>query len=232
MAKLITLKIAVLVAKKEVASNEKVVRWILFVYVLYGIGMAWYLFVADTSIPPEWKGTSADPSTFLTPKEQMLSEEYSRWKDLLFFLAVPYEWLIYFCLLALGVAKALQTLVERATKWFTLRSVLYVFWLSLIVAAFSLPLNFVGYHLSRAYGISTQSVSSWLKDELTNFFVDTVLFMLIATVLYWLLRRFERRWWLYVWVLCVPFMIFFMFIQPVYGKNSDKAKKISFLKFF
>jgi STE24 endopeptidase len=195
---------------------KKAVRWMLFVYVLYGIGMAWYLFfVADTSIPPEWKGTSADPATFLTPREQMLSEEYSKWKDLLFFLAVPYEWLIYFCLLTLGVAKALQTWVERATKWFTLRSVLYVFWLSLIVTAFSLPLNFVGYHLSRTYGISTQSVSTWLRDQFTDFFVDTVLLMLIATALYWLLRRFKRRWWLYAWALCVPFMIFFMFIQPV-----------------
>ncbi|KYD32782.1 M48 family metallopeptidase [Parageobacillus toebii] len=195
---------------------KKAVRWILFGYVLYGIGMAWYLFfAADTSIPPEWKGTSADPATFLTPREQMLSEEYSKWKDLLFFLAVPYEWLVYFCLLAFGVAKALQLWVERAAKSFAIQSVLYVFWLSLIATALLLPLHFISYHLSRTYGISTQSVSSWLKDELTVFFVDTVLLMLIATVLYWLLRRFERRWWLYAWALCVPFMIFFMFIKPV-----------------
>lgn len=71
---------------------KKLIYWALAIYVLYGIGMAWYLLVvADISIPPQWKGTSADPATFLTPKELELSGEYSRWKDLLFFLSIPYE---------------------------------------------------------------------------------------------------------------------------------------------
>ncbi|EZP78722.1 Zn-dependent protease with chaperone function [Parageobacillus genomosp. 1] len=195
---------------------KKLVYWALAVYVLYGIGMAWYLLVvADISIPPQWKGTSADPATFLTPKELKLSEEYSRWKDLLFFLSVPYEWLIYFGLLAFGVAQALRTWVEQTAKWFPVQSALYAFWLSLIITALSLPIQFAGYHLSRTYGVSTQSLASWFRDRLTDFFVHTVLLVLIAATLYWLIRRFERRWWLYAWMLCVPFMIFFMFIQPV-----------------
>jgi STE24 endopeptidase len=195
---------------------KKLVYWALAVYVLYGIGMAWYLLVAaDISIPPQWKGTGADPATFLTPKEIELSGEYSRWKDLLFFLSIPYEWLIYFGLLAFGVAQALRTWVEQKAKWFSVQSALYAFWLSLITTALSLPIQFTGYHLSRTYGVSTQSLASWFRDRLIDFFIHTVLFILITVVLYWLIRRFERRWWLYAWMLCVPFMIFFMFIQPV-----------------
>ncbi|MBA2874836.1 M48 family metallopeptidase [Thermaerobacillus caldiproteolyticus] len=195
---------------------KKIIGWAVAIYVLYCVGMAWYLFsFADTSIPPEWKGTSADPATFLTPREQLLSEQYSQLKNFLFFVSVPYDWLVYFGVLGLGVSKVLQTCATRATKLFVLQVALYVFWLSLIVMALTLPLDFVSYRISRAYDISTQPVSSWLRDELIDFFVNYVLTFFIVTVLYGLIRRFEKRWWLYAWGLSVPFTIFFMFIQPV-----------------
>ncbi len=195
---------------------KKIMGWAIVIYILYCVGMLWYLFwFADTSIPSEWKGTSADPATFLTPREQLLSEHYSQLKNLLFFLSIPYDWLIYLAVLVLGVSRALQTWVTRATKQFVFQIALYVFWLSLIVTVLTLPLDFVSYRISRAYGISTQSFFHWLKDQLTDFGVNYVVMFVIVMVLYWLIRRFKKRWWFYAWVLSVPFTIFFTFIQPV-----------------
>lgn len=178
--------------------------------------MAWYLFsFADSSIPAEWKGTTADPATFLTPREQVLSEQYSQWKNFLFFVSVPYDWLAYLAVLWLGVAKALQTWSEKATKSFVVQAAFYVFWLSIIMSVLTLPFDFISYRISRAYGVSTQSVFSWMRDETTDFLVNTVMLFLLVVVLYGLIRRFEKRWWLYAWMVSVPFTIFFMFIQPV-----------------
>jgi STE24 endopeptidase len=33
--------------------------------------------------------------------------------------------------------------------------------------------------------------------------------------MYWLIKRYEKRWWLYAWMLSIPFTIFLYFIQPV-----------------
>ena len=64
-------------------------------YFLYGLFFYWYLFYfSDTSLPFEYQGTTADPATFLNSRELMLSEEYSKIRNLLYFLAVPFEWLV------------------------------------------------------------------------------------------------------------------------------------------
>ena len=37
----------------------------------------------------------------------------------------------------------------------------------------------------------------------------------IVIVLYWVIKRFEKKWWLYAWLLSIPFSMFLMFVQPV-----------------
>jgi STE24 endopeptidase len=195
---------------------RKLISWSIGIYLIYVLFIIWYLFYfADTSIPEKFKGTSADPATFLTKRELLLSEQYSQIKNLLFFLTIPYEWLIYIAILVLGVSRKFQEWAKATTKWSALQTAVYLFWLSLIVTLFTFPLNFIAYRLSTAYGINTQTFSHWLKDELISFWVNYVLMFIIVSVLYWLIRKFEKRWWFYAWLLSIPFMIFLTFIQPV-----------------
>jgi STE24 endopeptidase len=195
---------------------RKLISWSVGIYLIYVLFIIWYLFYfADTSIPKEFKGTSADPATFLTPREWMLSEQYSQMKNLLFFLAIPYDWLIYIVILALGLSRKFQEWAKATTKWSALQTAVYLFWLSLLVTVFTLPLNFTAYRLSKEYGINTQTFSHWLKDEMIHFWVNYVLMLMIVSVLYWLIRKFEKRWWFYAWLLSIPFIIFLTFIQPV-----------------
>jgi STE24 endopeptidase len=195
---------------------RKTISWSIGIYFVYVLFIIWYLFyLADTSIPKEFKGTSADPETFLTSRELMLSEQYSQIKNLLFFLAIPYEWLIYIGVLVLGVSRRFQEWAKTTTKRSTLQTAVYLFWLSLIVTVFTFPLNFAAYRVSKAYGINTQDFSHWMKDELTDFWLNYVFMFIIVTILYWLIRRFEKRWWFYAWLLSIPFILFLTFIQPV-----------------
>jgi Zn-dependent protease with chaperone function len=185
-------------------------------YVLYGLFFYWYLFYfAHTSLPFEYQGTKADPATFLNGRELMLSEEYSKIKNLLFFLSTPFEWLFYLLILLFGLSKVFKRWAEGSTKYKLLQVAIYVIWLSFFAFVATFPLNYISYSLSKMYHISTQTFPSWMKDELIDFWVNYGTMLIIVPILYWVMKKSKKRWWLYAWLLSVPFTIFMMFLQPV-----------------
>lgn len=185
-------------------------------YVIFGIVMYAYLFyIADTSIPEVLRGSAADPSTFLNSRELMLSEDYSKIRNLLFFLATPYEWLFYYLILIFGISSLFERWAKQTTRFYMVRTAIYLFWLSLASFIVMFPLSYLSFTISKSYNISTQTFSSWMKDKLIDFWVEFALLFIIVSVLYALIKKFKKRWWLAAWLLSVPFSIFMMFIQPV-----------------
>ncbi|NMD70895.1 M48 family metallopeptidase [Bacillus sp. DNRA2] len=185
-------------------------------YAVYGLLVYLYLFyIADTSLPFEFGGTKADPATFLNGRELMLTEEYSRTRNLLFFLSTPLEWLIYFLILVVGLSKAFKSWSDNSSKYQALRTAIYLFWLSLFAYAATFPLGYISFSLSKTYNISTQTFVGWMKDELIDFWINYLTMFVIVVVLYWLMKKSAKRWWLYAWCLSVPFTLFLMFLQPV-----------------
>ncbi|WP_462408927.1 M48 family metallopeptidase [Neobacillus sp. Marseille-QA0830] len=185
-------------------------------FVLYGLFFYWYLFhLADPKLPFEFQGTKADPATFLNGRELMLSEEYSKIRNLLFFLATPLEWIIYFLIFIFGLTNRFKRWAEDSSKYRLLHTPIYLFWLSLFAFMATLPLSYISYTLSKTYHISTQTFPSWMKDELIDFWLNYGTWLVIVPVLYWLMKKSKKRWWLYGWLLSVPFTLFMMFLQPV-----------------
>ncbi|WP_342430204.1 M48 family metallopeptidase [Neobacillus sp. FSL H8-0543] len=185
-------------------------------YVLYGLFFYWYIFYfADTSLPFEYQGTKADPATFLNGRELMLSEEYSKIRNLLFFLSTPLEWLFYLLILLFGFSKAFKRWAESSSNYKVLQTAIYLIWLSFFAYLATFPLSYISYSLSKTYNISTQTFSSWMKEELIDFWINYGTLMIIVSVLYWLMKKSTKRWWLYGWLLSVPFTIFMMFLQPI-----------------
>lgn len=185
-------------------------------YVIYGLFFYWYLFqFSDTSLPFEYQGTKADPATFLNGRELMLSEEYSKIRNLLFFLSTPFEWLFYFLILLFGLSKAFKRWAETSSKYKLLQTAIYLIWLSFFAFVATLPLSYISFYLSKTYNISTQTFSSWMKDELIDFWINYGTLMIIVSVVYWLMKKSVKRWWFYAWLLSIPFTLFMMFLQPI-----------------
>jgi STE24 endopeptidase len=185
-------------------------------YVIYGLFFYWYLFYfAGSSLPFEYQGTKADPATFLNGRELILSEEYSKIRNLLFFLSTPFEWLFYFLILLLGFSKAFKKWAESSAKHKLLQTAIYLIWLSFFAFIATFPLSYISYSLSKTYNISTQTFASWMKDELIDFWINYGTLMIIVPVLYWLMKKSIKRWWLYAWLLSIPFTLFLMFLQPI-----------------
>ncbi|WP_312476779.1 M48 family metallopeptidase [Neobacillus sp.] len=190
--------------------------YVVLAFVLYGLFFYWYLFYfSESKLPFEYAGTKADPTTFLNGRELMLSEEYSKIRNLLFFLSTPFEWLFYFLILLFGFSKAFKRWAKKSTKYRLLQTAIYLIWLSFFAFLATFPLNYISYSLSKTYHISTQTFASWMKDELIDFWINYGTWLIIVPVLYWLMKKSQKRWWLYGWLLSVPFTLFMMFLQPV-----------------
>ncbi|PLS18801.1 peptidase M48 [Bacillus sp. M6-12] len=188
----------------------------IIIYLFFVLAVYWYLyFGGDSGIPEAFRGTSADPATFLNGRELMLSEEYSRIRNFLFFVSTPFEWLLYLLILIGGLSLTFERWAAAASKWRIMKTAIYVFWLSIITLIASFPIKYLGYYLSKKYNISIQTFSSWMKDQIIDFWLNFGLMVLIVSVLYWLIKKSEKRWWLYAWLLSVPFSFFMMFLQPV-----------------
>lgn len=178
--------------------------------------MYFYFFHSQNSeIPAALKGTAADPSTFLTARELVLSEDLSKIRNFLFFIATPFEWLLYFVILIAGISCLFEGRSPSQHKWAIWGNAQYLFFLSLLLFVLQFPLDYYRYVLSKSYGISTQPFSSWMRDNMIDFWMAFAMSVIVVTILYWLIKKSPKRWWLFAWALTVPFSIFLMFIQPV-----------------
>ncbi|WP_233129733.1 M48 family metallopeptidase [Salimicrobium humidisoli] len=189
--------------------RKKFLIWTLIIYLTYTLGVLLYLFVLhDPGVPQAAEGSAADPAQFLGTREAEEIREYATLRHLLYLLTLPVEWLIYTGVLVFGLA---YTLKKAAFS----KLPLYVFFLSGLVWVLTLPVSYAGRRLSLSYDVSVEPFSKWLQDHIISFSLDTLLMITAALVLYRLIRMSAQRWWLYAWLLLVPFLAFFMYIQPV-----------------
>ncbi|MGP4059602.1 M48 family metallopeptidase [Halobacillus sp. H74] len=196
--------------------KKRFVIWTLILFSLYGLLLGLYFFQwTGVGVPPAYEGTAADPATFMTERELQLSQEYSRYQNFLSFLGEPLEWIIYLGVMVFGVSLVFKNFGERISRFSFVQIPMFVLLLSTLTSILLFPLDYARRWLSVEYGISTQSFSSWMRDELIGFWVGYVIMALLITVLYFLMRKFQKRWWLFAWVLMIPFLIFMMYLQPV-----------------
>lgn len=199
---------------RYLAKKWGITAFVLFV--IYTIAMYFYIFHGNGSyIPSSLKGTVADPQTFMTKRELILSGEYSKIKNFLFFVATPFEWLLYLFILLAGISRLFEKWSDFQMKRKFVQNAVYLFLLLLFTKLMFYPLDYYKYSLSKHYGISTQTFSSWMRDYVIDFWVNFIITVLVVSVLYWMINRSTKKWWFHAWILTIPFSIFIMLIQPV-----------------
>jgi Zn-dependent protease with chaperone function len=87
-------------------------------------------------------------------------------------------------------------------------------WL-LILTGIELPLALIGHHLSLKYGLSIEAWGSWWVDWAKSTALTVVVGTAILAVLYALMRRSPRRWWLWFWIFTVPVEVVLVFVAPL-----------------
>ncbi|MCT8137887.1 M48 family metallopeptidase [Anaerobacillus sp. CMMVII] len=194
---------------------KKVFFSILIMYLLYVLGISAYLFMVDTPLPAEYIGSEADPVTFMNQEQLTLATEYSKWRNVIYFIHTPMEWLIYLLVICFGISQFFARWSQQVSRFRFIQTALYVLLLSIISYIIVFPIKFFSYSLSKHYGITIQGFESWMKDNLIGFWVEALLLSVVVYVIMLLLSKSPKKWWLYAWLLSIPFTLFLMFIQPV-----------------
>jgi STE24 endopeptidase len=120
-------------------------------------------------------------------------------------------------LLNLRWSARLRDRAERVTRFQPVHT--FVYWMQYLVLTTVLvfPLTvYEEYFREHKYGLATQTFGPWMGDQLKNLGVNLVLGSLLAMLLFGVVRRLERTWWIWGAVVTTLFLIFAALIAPVY----------------
>ncbi len=93
-----------------------------------------------------------------------------------------------------------------------------VYWLQFVAVTFvlELPLAFYrGYLREHRYGLSNLTFSGWVVEELKGLLVSAIFGGLAVMVLYAVVRRLARTWWIWGAAVTIAFFVFGAAIAPV-----------------
>ncbi len=86
--------------------------------------------------------------------------------------------------------------------------------LVLTIGVLQLPLDIFHESVSKLYKISVQSWPSWIADWAKAQLLTIIIGGLLVWILYAVIRKSPRRWWLYFWIISLPLLLFGIFISP------------------
>ncbi len=151
----------------------------------------------------------------LPPELLRKARTYARERATLFFTGEAWSLLVLAGVLALGLAVRMRrfAVTLSGNRW--VQGLTYSFLLLLLVTVLALPFGMVSHHLAVVYGQSVQGWGSWFGDALKSFVLTFLVGGLLVMLLFRLIRRSPERWWLWLWVALLPFLVLGVFVAPV-----------------
>jgi STE24 endopeptidase len=130
-------------------------------------------------------------------------------------------------LLRFGIMARMRDAAVRLSPRRLLQSYTFVFLYLLADAVLSFPLSVYAYHMERVYGLSVQRWSGWFVDGLKSFGLTWLIGGLLVFLLFAIIRRFPRRWWLVFWVAAIPITLAAVFAVPYVNLLFDHFEPLS-----
>ena len=128
-----------------------------------------------------------------------------------------YGVVVVWLLLKLGWSAALRNLAERITRFKPLQTMIYWAEYSLVSFILLFPITvYENYFREHKYGLATQTFGPWMGDQLKSLLIDVLLGGIVVALLFGVVRRFPRTWWLWGAGVSIMFVILGALISPVY----------------
>ncbi len=111
----------------------------------------------------------------------------------------------------------MRDFAERITRFRPLQT--FIYWLQylLLTSLLGLPLSvYEDYFREHKYGLATQTFGPWMVDQFKALGVNLVLGGLITMLLFGIVRRLQKTWWIWGAAVTYIFMVFVVMIAPVY----------------
>lgn len=118
-------------------------------------------------------------------------------------------------LLTLGGVAWMQKVAVGASRNRWIQGLVFLGLFLLAGTLLDLPFGVVGHHVGRIYGLSVQGWGSWAWDQTKGFLLGWLIGWPIVMLLFWVIRRSPRRWWLWFWAATIPMMLLAIFLVPL-----------------
>ena len=159
---------------------------------------------------------ASSPSAYtLTPEKRKQAIAYARARYRLHFAGFAWGCLVLLAIIALRLGPRFRDLAESASRRRFGQAAVFVPLLFVTEGVLELPTSACGHYLARFYGQSVQGWGSWLWDQAKGLLVGLVIAIPLVWLLYAILRRSPRRWWLWFWLALLPILVFLIFLTPL-----------------
>ncbi len=141
--------------------------------------------------------------------------EYAHAGYWLHFTSEIYAFIILAAILATGLSGKFRDWAQAASQRRFVQALVFIPLLLLTNDLLYLPANIYGQHLELKFDQSIQSWPSWLWDWTKSELILLVCAVPLAYLLYAVIRRSPRRWWLYFWLATLPIIVTVMYLEPM-----------------
>jgi Zn-dependent protease with chaperone function len=151
------------------------------------------------------------------PPDDPKNEAYAHGGYLLFALNTLFSCALLWVILATGFSARMQRWAERISARPNLKVALYAVLFTLVGFVAGLPLDIWGGFLrEKKYGFMNQTFGGWMGDQGKGLAVSIIVQAIFFPLLYLVIRRLGRAWWLPGAALAIGFVILLNVIVPVW----------------
>jgi Zn-dependent protease with chaperone function len=168
--------------------------------------------VSPTSPPAT---AAAPPAYRLAPGKRAQAIAYARARYRLHFAGFAWSVAVLAAIVAGRLGPRFRDRAESASRRRFVQAAVFVPLLFVTQGLLELPPAAYGHRLARLYGQSVQGWGSWLWDQAKGLLVGLVIAIPLVWLLYAILRRSPRRWWLWFWLALLPILVFLIFLTPL-----------------
>lgn len=151
----------------------------------------------------------------LSPEKTRQAQALARTGRRLYFAEFFWGLLILWLCLRTGWAAIIRDWATRAASNSFLQALIFCPLLVLTLDFAALPFHAWAHRVLRVYGLSVQGWGSWFLDWMKAEAITLILATFAGWILFLLIRRSPRRWWIGAWVGAVLLIIVGVYVEPL-----------------
>ncbi len=130
-------------------------------------------------------------------------------------------------LLATRALSGLEQWAQRISGRRWIQGAIFFAAFLIISALADIPLDWIGEHYERSYGISVESWGGWLGDAGKTLGLTLLIGVPLLLLFNRIVRRAPRRYWLGAWAVTVPILALVIFAVPLIAPIFDKFEPLA-----
>jgi STE24 endopeptidase len=125
--------------------------------------------------------------------------------------------IVMWILLRFRWSGAMRDRAERLSRFKGLQAAIYWVQFVIVVSVIMFPLTvYESFFREHKYGLSNQTFGQWMRDQAVGLAVAAVLGAILLAILFAVVRRLGKNWWVWASAVCLVFLAFVALIAPVF----------------